>query len=465
MLPEQKIRRMQADEFEKKIQNKMEGFELVPDGEVWKQVSVKIEKEKKQRRVVLYWVCTGFAFLLGTSVWWFINNGNTEKLVIIEANNNVKKGENYKIQQNINSSAQGLYKMKKAGSARSIAFLKKANLKKASRVERKTNALSRIIYAQVTDKKPALPGKEDNKVYKEEKYMKTDLPPHKYYRPDAAIADAALQNSGKNEKTNFKKDTSANTITKETIDKKTNKKWNFGFTVYSGISDNLSGLPLLNKSYAQEYFTSPNSYPGGSYNSGGNYINSFSNFKSSFSYGLGILLKKQFSKKISLSGGLDFHSYTAKSVVGSRVNEQRNFYDSLSRMATSVNSFFTVGNSVKYSNKYQLLELPVNIVLQLNKNQKKPLVILGGISPGYLLSSNALHANPSANVYYAAKEKFHHFQLSAQSGLLFPISVSHKYLLSAGPAVQYGFTNVANGVAASSQHLFFTGLKANIVFK
>ncbi|MEJ7679192.1 MAG: hypothetical protein WKG06_15325 [Segetibacter sp.] len=37
---------MQADEFEKKIQNKMEGFELVPDSEVWKQVSVKIEKEK-----------------------------------------------------------------------------------------------------------------------------------------------------------------------------------------------------------------------------------------------------------------------------------------------------------------------------------------------------------------------------------------------------------------------------------
>lgn len=42
---------MQADEFEKKIQDKMEGFELVPDNEVWKQVANRIAKEKRNEEL------------------------------------------------------------------------------------------------------------------------------------------------------------------------------------------------------------------------------------------------------------------------------------------------------------------------------------------------------------------------------------------------------------------------------
>jgi hypothetical protein len=151
-------------------------------------------------------------------------------------------------------------------------------------------------------------------------------------------------------------------------------------------------------------------------------------------------------------------------MVGRKVNQQRSFYDSSEEKALSVNGFYTVGNSVTYSNKYQLLELPINMALQLNKNQGKPLLISAGISPGLLLSSNALYANPSANVYYVDKEKFHHFQVSVQSGLMFPVSGSTKYFVSAGPTVQYGFTNVTKA-ADAGQHLFFTGLKANIILK
>jgi hypothetical protein len=42
---------MQANEFEKDIQNKLESFELTPTGEVWTQVAARIEKEKKRRVV------------------------------------------------------------------------------------------------------------------------------------------------------------------------------------------------------------------------------------------------------------------------------------------------------------------------------------------------------------------------------------------------------------------------------
>ena len=67
---------MQADEFEKNIQNKMEGFGLVPNSEVWNQVSIRIEKEKKKRKLVFFWLSMGLVLLAGTSALLFINNDN-----------------------------------------------------------------------------------------------------------------------------------------------------------------------------------------------------------------------------------------------------------------------------------------------------------------------------------------------------------------------------------------------------
>ena len=91
-------------------------------------------------------------------------------------------------------------------------------------------------------------------------------------------------------------------------------------------------------------------------------------------------------------------------------------------------------------------------------------MVSAGISPGYMVSSNALYANPSANVYYVDKQKFRRFQFAAQTGFMFTITSLSKSLLSAGPVVQYGFTN-ATKAAGNDQHLFFTGLKANVVLK
>ncbi|MEJ7679191.1 MAG: hypothetical protein WKG06_15320 [Segetibacter sp.] len=78
---------------------------------------------------MFFWLFIGFAILTGTSVWWFINNENTKEFAINQANN-VTKGENYKIKQSINNSPKRLYKVQKAQSARSIAFLKKGDIKK-----------------------------------------------------------------------------------------------------------------------------------------------------------------------------------------------------------------------------------------------------------------------------------------------------------------------------------------------
>src|SRR3954454_24079310 len=89
---------MQADEFEKDIRDKMEGFSLVPGSEVWNQVSTRLQREKKKRRVLFYWLFSGLVLLAGISAWWIA----TENKAKPEVNNvvNIAKRENYKRKQN-----------------------------------------------------------------------------------------------------------------------------------------------------------------------------------------------------------------------------------------------------------------------------------------------------------------------------------------------------------------------------
>jgi hypothetical protein len=479
MLPVQKIRPMQADEFEKKIQNKLEGFELMPAGEVWKQVAIRIEKDRKKQRVLMYWFLAGFVLLAGSSAYWLINNESNRNLAVneVNTNTNISKKENYKAKRTEPNSLKSLNKVQKVQTPKNIAYLKKAGINRLTDSEIKNKADAKIIFAK--------PAKDEQNVTfktnindpddKEQQIVKA-LTPHKFYNPalaSTAKTDTVFTNNNINEKKNVQKDTAAATIAKETIQtkKESSKKWKVGFALYSGISNNLSGLSLSQeKSLAQDRF-SPNS----AVNNGNNIYNTtaITNFKRSFSFGFGILLQKPLTTKIRLSAGIDYHLYIAKSIVGSKVNQQRSFYDSALQIATSVNSFYTTGYStyssvsslVKYSNKYHLVELPVNLGYQLNKNSKKPFLISAGISPGYLISTNALYANQSANVYYADKQKFHHFLLASQVGFSFLVFSSSGYLISAGPVVQYSFTNVTKAGTGSNQHLFFTGIKANILFK
>ena len=525
---------MQADEFEKKIQNKMEEFGLVPGSEVWKQVSIRIEKEKKKRRALLFLLFTGFVLLSGTSILWLINNENNKKPVTNYVNSNTSKREDYKIKKTLPNSSNNINKISKAQTRKGAAYFKKDDIKHvlnpsikkdnqekvtntavAGNVLKKENKMKKALtnssfnidevdkprtkkdeaYIRKDDIKHAVkrPIENDNKkkitntaiannelnvsskkansnIYHKEKSISRSLPVHKFYNPNATFtkAEGTLRNEIADGQTPFKKEASSGTIAEQKVQLKgkINKKFNFGFTVYSGISNNLSGIPIIEKSYAQNYTSSPTAISGG-YNSGGSYryINTLSNFSSGLSFGLGFFVQKQFAKRLSVSAGAEFHSYSAKSAVGSKVNLQKTFYDSLIQKATSVNSYYTIGNSSKYSNKYQLIELPLNFWYQLNKDQKKPLLVVAGVSPGYMAGTNALYANPFANTYYVDKEIFHHFQFSSQAGFSFPIIASSRYLLSAGPVIQYGFTNTAKATTGTSQHLFFTGIKANIILR
>jgi hypothetical protein len=456
---------MRADEFEKKIRDKMGGFELVPGGEVWEQVSARISKEKRKRRVLVYWLLFGVAVLTGATGLWFIKDDSHEKIAINETVD-APQADSYKVKLKTDNSLQKLNAIKTKEEARNITYFKKSDVKDVVGGQAKKLFKPGINTAKMLVENPQIVrADENNKVYKEEEYAQKPLPLHRFYNPAVRPTNDYY---AMKDKIAGKKDVHKDTMTKAVVEKnidergKANNKWSVGFTVYSGISNNVSGLPLFeNKNYTQDYLYSPvpNEYTG-------NYSTiALNNFRSSFSFGFGFFVKKHLAKKTRLSAGLDYHLYKAKSAVGSKVNQQRTFYDSLLEKSTVVNEYHTVGNSTTYWNQYHLLKLPVNVEYQLNGNQNKPLIILAGISPGYMFSSNALYANPSVNVFYVDKQKFNRFQLSMQAGLSLPIVSFSGYLVSGGPVLEYTLTNVSKTYDNRDQHLVFTGIKANIIFK
>lgn len=293
---------------------------------------------------------------------------------------------------------------------------------------------------------------------------------------DTAIVLAAPTNSiGETEPTAIKLDSrvaaTASMEKKKTPSTKS-KKLRWGLTVYSGISNNRSGFPLLsNKSYNDALFSSPQNGTGSNPGSNANVPVKF-DYNSSFSYGLGGFVQKPVSKRLSLTAGVNYHYLSATTLTGSKVNTRRSLYDSILNTRNNLDAFYTFSSLsngqlqllTRFTNKYHLLQLPVNVQWQLNSIRKRPLLLTAGITPGFVIGTKALYYNRLAQITYVDKNQFKNFQLATQAGLMFTISSKNKYSINLGPHIMYGVTNLAKSATQTSQHLFFSGLKSNITF-
>ncbi len=81
---------MQENEFEKKVQNRLDGLSLVPNEEVWKQVEARI-RNKKRRRLIFFWMLAGLFLTGGIGTLIFLNYKHTSPLSNVSS---VKKSGN-----------------------------------------------------------------------------------------------------------------------------------------------------------------------------------------------------------------------------------------------------------------------------------------------------------------------------------------------------------------------------------
>src|SRR5207253_11291827 len=99
------------------------------------------------------------------------------------------------------------------------------------------------------------------------------------------------------------------------------------------------------------------------------------NFRSSVAFGIGFFAQKNLTNKLAMEVGVGYQYYSTKSSIGSLNSSARSFYDSTLAKQTSVDAYYTTGDNVDYTNHYHFIQLPVNMLWQLNKSAEKPLTL------------------------------------------------------------------------------------------
>ena len=101
----------------------------------------------------------------------------------------------------------------------------------------------------------------------------------------------------------------------------------------------------------------------------------------------------------------------------------------------------------------------------MNKNRDRPILFNTGLTPAYLISSDALYANSNQGVYYSDQSQFNKWLLLTQAGFQFTLTDKKHFNIGAGPEVRYGLNNMSGTATAPHQHLLSAGINLRVNLK
>ena len=502
---------MPENEFEKKVSSEMQELRFKPSENVWLRVEERIKTKKKRRVFVIIFLLTGLA-LLG---YWQRNNlfgGNendiaaaTEKEQVTnsrsseETNNTstvkpnselIKKEEvenaddkvdNNKI-KNDKVEDGSVADNKDISVSKTVISDPKKN-KDANKVERESRKTeiddetqASVVIVPADPKKKSTTDEikvTDNPVVNanDDSIVKQDVIKQPVVKPLENITDSAkVQPVQQQKNTPGKTDTvlkneqvkqPAKPIVKQDPSE---KKWKWGLHITPGISS-LSdhGFPI----------SSQNSYNRFAYQSNVNSGSAVpparqkpSDPKPGFAFQAGAFVQRQLSSRTSLSLGLQYGYYSNVLRIGTRRDSLLNNSQLASALDEKADVVYNAGgDTVKYTNRYHFIELPLNFQWQLNKNKAKPFVWSTGITIGQLVSTNAIMYDTAFNgIYYQNKKLLNKTQFSLSTGFSWTIANSKKAQWSLGPVVNFHLNRLVDNPFDNSGYMFFAGLRTAVLF-
>ena len=446
---------MHENNFEKQVREKMDQLGFDPADSVWERVDKEINREKKRRRP-LFWLFFFSGLVLAGGAYYFSaykNSSTPDKLNVQQTDRDKKQDGEPGNKSGIKESVNG----KEAVNEK----LSKSNDVAGNENKNPDDALSKSS-AQHTGKQKAIktPGlTKDNLNQRagEGNDQKTiDESDGKRAAESAAVV-GKKSDPVTEIKSPAKDSVSNETATVKKTEKKKSGGWKIGYTGSVGFSNvNQDLFKSISSSNTVNYAVSAPGTPTGPPVSNNNY--SSSEVSTGFSFGAGVFVNRDLSKRFSVSGGLGYHYYSTKIKTGTYVS---NTY-LLSLSNASVNSFYTNGNTKAYTNQYHFVELPVTLNVQLNKSKQRPVIWEAGLSLSYLFSTNALYYDPSHNVYFENDQVMNRTQLNGITAIMvgFPVGNS---ALQLGPQLQYGFTGLLKNSSGNPGHLIYYGLKISFI--
>jgi hypothetical protein len=466
---------MHDPEFEKHVQKKLEELQFNPSGEVWTKVEQEIKKEK--RRKPLLWIFLLSGLLLGAGYWMLVAGSKEEvkskkeKAKTESADNNINALTNKNSvseQKNLKEDDQPKVNANKEND---VSINNRSIAKNDITIKPKTSSSQK----KSLDDKQSVPflsknEKGESKNLKVKKEADDDIVANEIktkkenVATDSQISKESVDNEIKTKKEdlsnkeNVTADSQINkTVVAKNVNSKKSKSLRLGFTGGAGFSD-------INKMASN--YNLPASVPLGGAGYGANATPS--SIQKGVSFYAGAFLERSFSKKISISAGINYHYYSTKILTGKTVDSiiyvpVYNYTASSNPVPSSIPrpAYYASGATNSYINQYHFLELPVIMNFQLNNNKKLPLTWQAGLSFSYLINTNALQFDPSSGAYYKDNSFFNKTQINLLTGFVIGF-YSKKSLIEIGPEIQYGATNLLHGYTNNNQHIFYGGLKLSV---
>jgi hypothetical protein len=457
--------------FEKQVQEKMDELQFVPTEPVWKNIEKQI-RTKKDRRRILLWLPLLF-LLLGGGIWWLATqNQNKSSIAIIDKKEAIEEKDAHPVlgnPQTGKSNAPAIEVQEKQSPVENkyqqsggTASSKAPSSPKTRKQKDALNSLS-------------LPAKPIAKASDAEKNITIKEDAQGFNKEGEAVNTKTINKSSQTSQTdsflykiNTKKDSTAQYKVAEVKADSTNAgaagiskkqklpafKWQLGVLVNAGVSGLAKSFGAFSeeKSLQDAYSAPGNGAPPPVFGP--------SPVENNLSFSAGVIAKKDLTKRLSFSTGLQYNYYSTNIAVGQMRRQDTTVFSS--GFSQSVNRFYlnSANNFNDYKNRYHFISVPVAIDWKILK--KAPLHLHAGLSVQQLISTNALLFNQSSQIYYADKKAFNKTQLFSSFALSYAVFNGPKTSLLVGPQLQYGISDLEKNT--SGKHLFSLGASVQFLF-
>ncbi len=423
--------------FEKQVQDKLDGLKLPPSPPVWGNIEDAI-KQKRRRRMPLLWWLFGLLLAGGGFIYFSGKNFNSsfEKEKITSTKEPVKgtkHNDSSGRETNIsvleeNTTAKNLENEKKSATTiKSFESNDEASKQKASQKSRRKKLPAKTS-AEIYQADNA---QIDPEIIKEKPV--TDL------LSDTTSANSVVQHLAKKEKKVESNDSSTQLLQKRPEKKSSkNSKWQLGFTAEMGLAGIIKGQN-------SNGFTTAG-LPGIQYAPG---------TRRGFHYSFGIRLGKDIDERLALSTGVRYSDFNTLINAGNKVNGDTVL------SSIRVNGFYPTTASANHNNHYRFIIVPFELDYRLLK--KRALLLHAGVSVNQLVGRDALQFDKASGLYYENKDGLSGTQVFSTLGLSYPLFSINKTQFCLGPKVQYGLTKIQK--SGNNDRLFSLGFSLSAISK
>jgi Outer membrane protein beta-barrel domain len=467
---------MQQSEFEKQVQQKMEGLKLSPANAVWEKVAAGLPAEKKPRRWIFF-ILLFAGLLTGSFLLWnkfdredkqVVTNDTAVKenvlqnntaqnkdkkeippvaaAIITGQNNNdgikIKTGGNNDDKKKVSAKVQSKPKSEVAVNNTTDMNVVSGKVKDR-KIKTTTKIKTKVPITVAADEQELIVATEEKKLTENAKTVVRIVAPAQV--DDNIIKSAKQPGTASSAITNnevvVNKDTAITTASSKSEKKKAHSQWQYGIKAAAGsgaLKKDLFGNTPLFTADTRAFNTSGIPPPV-------QIIPKPNNPVIGLALNVGFYAQKNINARWGFSTGLNYAYQSNTIEVGNRVDSVVNFYPGSLYNSLGTAGYYAGGSTINYKNKFHLIEVP--LLFQWSLSKKSPLYFEGGPTVGYLISSNALVYNSNSGAYFTDAAVFNKLLVSFNAGAginlaqkkKLPFSIGYQFKYSAGSVTKNDF--------------------------